>query len=104
MWVIVLCVSSSGCRVLVCNVFVAFPGQTHLHFDGRINSLINSDLGLCIDCNIALHSVSTRENLTSGVNEQQKRRPACASAQSDQRHCHSLLGKYNYLDFLRAKF
>ena len=31
----------------------------------------------------------------SGVGEQQRRRPACASAQSDQRLCHSLFEKYH---------
>ena len=38
---------------------------------------------------------STRENLSSVVWEQHWRRPACASAQSDKRHCFSLFGKYN---------
>ena len=38
---------------------------------------------------------STRENLCSGVCEQQRRRPACTSAQSDQRPCYSLLRKYH---------
>ena len=32
---------------------------------------------------------------SSVVCEQQKRRPACASAQSDQRLCHSLIVKYH---------
>ena len=32
-----------------------------------------------------------RENLSSGVGEQQSCRPACASAQSDQRLCYSFL-------------
>ena len=36
---------------------------------------------------------ATRETLSSGVCEQQRRRPACASAQSDQRLCYSLIGK-----------
>ena len=35
---------------------------------------------------------SRRENLYSGVCEQQRRRPVCASAQSDQRLCYSLIG------------
>ena len=30
-----------------------------------------------------------------GVCEEQKRRPACASAQTDQRLCHSLIVKYH---------
>ena len=38
---------------------------------------------------------SMRENLSSGVCEQQRRRPACASAQSDQRLCYSLFEKYH---------
>ena len=36
-----------------------------------------------------------RENLSSGVCEQQRRRPACASAQSVQGLCYSLIGKYH---------
>ena len=38
---------------------------------------------------------SSRENLSSGVSEQHRRRPACASAQSDQRLCYSPLRKYH---------
>ena len=38
---------------------------------------------------------STQENLPSGVREQQRRRPAFASAQTDQRLCLSLIGKYH---------
>ena len=34
---------------------------------------------------------SPRENLSSGVGKQQRRRPACASAQTDQRLCYSFL-------------
>ena len=37
---------------------------------------------------------SARENLSSGVCEQHRRRPACASAQSDQRLCYSQFGNY----------
>ena len=36
----------------------------------------------------------TRENLSSGVGEQQRRRPDCADAQSDQRLFYSLILKY----------
>ena len=35
----------------------------------------------------------TQENLPSGVGEQHRRRPACASAQTDQRLCNSLIEK-----------
>ena len=35
------------------------------------------------------------QNLSSGVCEHQKRRPACAFEQSDQRLCYSLIGKYH---------
>ena len=38
---------------------------------------------------------STRENLSLKVCEQQRRILACASAQSDQRLCYSLIGKYH---------
>ena len=37
----------------------------------------------------------TRGNLSSEVCEQQRRSPACVSAQSDQRLCYSLFGKYH---------
>ena len=40
---------------------------------------------------IIIKWASTRENLSSGVCEQQRCRPACASAQSDQRLCFRLL-------------
>ena len=36
----------------------------------------------------------TRENLSSVVHEQQRHRPASASAQNDQRLCYSLFAKY----------
>ena len=35
-----------------------------------------------------------RVNLSSGVREQHRRKPAYASAQSDQRLCYSLFAKY----------
>ena len=38
---------------------------------------------------------STRENMSSVAWEQQRRRPACASAQTDKRLCYSLIGKYH---------
>ena len=39
------------------------------------------------------------------VCEQQKRRPACASVQSDQHLCFSLIGnEVSYLNLLQAKF
>ena len=44
-----------------------------------------------------------RENLSSVVCEQQMGRPACASVQSDQSLCYSLIGKY-LARRLRAKF
>ena len=44
---------------------------------------------------------STRENLSSVVCEQHRRRPACASAQSDQRLCRSLFRKYHMLTYYR---
>ena len=38
---------------------------------------------------------ATQENLSSGVCEQHRLRPACASAQTDQHLCYSLFGKYH---------
>ena len=38
---------------------------------------------------------SPLENLSSGVSEQHRRRAAWASAQSDQRLCYSLFGKFH---------
>ena len=43
---------------------------------------------------------STQENLSSGVCEQQKPRPACEFEQSDQRLCYSLIGKYGIISKL----
>ena len=56
-------------------------------------------------CNILTIIIwaSMRENLSSGVWKQHRRRPACASAQSDQRLCYWLVGKYR-MKFLRVKF
>ena len=47
---------------------------------------------------------ATRENLSSGVCEQHGCRPACASAQSDQRLCYSLFGKYHMITCFRLNF
>ena len=47
---------------------------------------------------------STRENLSSVVCEQQRRRPTCASAQTDQRLCYSLFGKYHISTCYRQIF
>ena len=43
-----------------------------------------------------MHTIwaSARENLSSEVCEQQRRRPACASAQTDQSLCYSLIKKH----------
>ena len=46
---------------------------------------------------------SMQENLSSGVCEQHRRRPACASAQSDQRLCYSFFEKY-HINLLQVKF
>ena len=47
---------------------------------------------------------SKRENQSSGVCEQHMRRPACASAQSDQRLCFSLFEKYHMCSWYRWNF
>ena len=46
---------------------------------------------------------STRENLSLGVCEQQRCRPACTFAQSDQHLCYCYW-KVSYLDLLQAEF
>ena len=43
---------------------------------------------------LVINWASTRENLSLGVCEQHRRRPACASAQTDQRLCYSLGDDY----------
>ena len=47
---------------------------------------------------------ASRENLSTGVCEQHRRRPACASTQSDQRLCYSLIGKYYFLTYYEQNF
>ena len=47
----------------------------------------------CSDLSV-MKLASTRENLSSVVFKQQRRRPACAYVQSGQRLCYSLSGKY----------
>ena len=47
---------------------------------------------------------STRENPSSGVCEQHRRRPACALAQSDQLFCYSLFWKVSYVNLLQVQF
>ena len=47
---------------------------------------------------------STRENLFSGVCKQHRRRPACASAQTDQRLCYSLIEKNHILTCYEGNF
>ena len=54
----------------------------------RVNLTLSSD----VDQDIW---ASTRVNLSSGVCEQHRHRPACASAQSDQRLCYSRFVKYH---------
>ena len=45
-----------------------------------------------------------QENLFSGVCEQQRRRPACASAQSDQCLCCLVRGKYHIKTYSKRNF
>ena len=47
---------------------------------------------------------SSPENLSLEVYERQKCRPACTSVQSDQRLCHSLIGKYNISTCYKRNF
>ena len=65
-------------------------------------SLISTISHLLLNINIKW--ASTQENLSSGICEQQKRRPAFASAQSDQRLCFSLIEKYHTLTCYERNF
>ena len=71
------------------HVVLILPSDYFLKLFHKLN-LVDVDLLLLSKCKWA----STRENLSSGVCEQNRRRPACASAQSDQRLCYSRFGKY----------
>ena len=51
-----------------------------------------------------IYLASSRENLSSVVCEQQRRRAACASAQSDQRLCFSRFGKYHIQTCYKRNF
>ena len=55
-------------------------------------------------CNLTLYLASTQENHSLVVCEQQRRRPACESAQSDQRLCYSLNGKYQSCTCIKRSF
>ena len=44
------------------------------------------------------------KNLSSGVCEQHRRRPSCASVQFDQRLCYLLIGKYHIQTCYKLKF
>ena len=79
-------------KVGVCSVIGTFPGYTHFRF-------------LSIGGFFWINWASTRETLSSGVCEQPRRRPACATVQSDQLLCYSLARKYHaYLTLLQVKF
>ena len=49
---------------------------------------------LCTEISCCLLQASTKENWSSVVCEQQRHRPACASAQTDQYLCYSRFVKY----------
>ena len=49
-----------------------------------------------LKCNVMFETCLVGRNPDFVASEQQMRRPACASAQSDLRICYSLSGKYDY--------
>ena len=73
------------------------PSNSALSFSlGReSNSLTHIYRTGCGTHELSMIWASTRENLTSGLCAQKRRRPACASAQSDQRFYYSLIAKYH---------
>ena len=68
-----------------------------------ISFVLNTKYTLMLFTTI-INWASSRENLSSGVCEQHRRRPACASAQSDQRLCYSLFWKYHITACYRINF
>ena len=67
-------------------VCVVFPDHNHLLFQLGRTWFFGT---------VYYERASAQEKLFSGVCEQQRRRPACASAQTDQRLCYSIFGKYH---------
>ena len=60
---------------------------------GCLQSMIVSILTYRLVSTYYITRASKQENLSSGVCEQQRRRQACASAQSGQRRCYSPIAK-----------
>ena len=61
-------------------------------------------IGLLLEIYKTMIWALTRENLSSEGCEQHRRRPACASAQTDQRLCYSLFGKYHIQTCFKRNF
>ena len=80
-----------GCRGSPESTHVKMPHYWKSHATAQIFIFLVQSLDLNIN------SASTRENLSSGVCEQQRHRLACAYAQFDQRLCYSLNGQVWYL-------
>ena len=62
--------------------------------DNETDEFVWMNCCVCALCYF-FHMGSTGENLSSDVCEQRRRRPACTSAQSDQRLCYSPIEKYH---------
>ena len=67
--------------------------QTGFSIGTKIQTYYEFVQSLCHGSQVCSIWAATRENLSSGIWEQHRRRPACASAQSDQRLCYLLFAK-----------
>ena len=91
-------------NLIILEIFTCDPSQyTMDHPDLTVSNFNGNSIGTE---NINKHFIwaSTRENLSSGVCKQHRRRPACVSAQSDQRLCYSLFRKYHMQTCYRWNF
>ena len=66
-----------------------------------------NNLRICpslVNITILYLGLGARKPVFAGVCEQQRRRPACASSQSNQRLCYSRNGKYHILTCYKQNF
>ena len=67
----------------------------------KVNNLITHHRGVFASC---FSWALIRENLSLGVGEQQRRRPACAFAQTDQHLYYLIFEKYHNYTYYRRNF
>ena len=77
-----------------CVLYQAVVSEILIHTSRYHDDFLNAD-NPYVQQMVSYIWASTRENLSSGVCEQHRRRPACASVQSDQQLCYSRFEKYH---------